>query len=289
MAPTTTCFNKGCSEAVTTHLAASLVDGAWGAAGQSPGGWVQHCPHGHSAQKHHQPAPLLSRRSRPRAVGAPPPKQRPSPSVAGLLGGHGHVMPTCCPLSSESGPPVSPFHFLPRGAHRGSPPSSDFLRQCAPRRPAAGSPQNLQKREDRAAEKADPGATGTGLRSGQHSAAHSLRGPAPNAPELHHLGEALGAQARGWGCCRVPTSSWLCSKGEGDSGLSLGGTKSTCAQEGPRGPELAGGECHQHSGSLIRHPRYAVHSSHPEHPEERPAAPRVPTATLTKDQCGQRS
>lgn len=167
--------------------------------------------------------------------------------MAGLLGSRDCVLPACCLLGTESGPPVSPFHFLPRGAHRGSPPSSGFLRQCAPRRLATGSPRNLQRREERAAENAgEPG-----------TAAHSPRGLTPDAPELHHAAEALGALAGGWGRCRLPASSWLCSTGPGDGALSLGGTEDHLRTAGPRGTELAGGACHQHSGSLIRHPWFA--------------------------------
>lgn len=140
--------------------------------------------------------------------------------------GRSCVLPACCLLGTESGPPVSPFHFLPHGAHRGSPPSSGFLRQCAPRRLAAGSPRNLQRREERAAENVgDPG-----------TATHSPQGLTPDAPELRHTVEALGALAGGWGRCYLPASSWLCSKGPGDGALSLGGAlRTVCTQQAQEG------------------------------------------------------
>lgn len=61
--------------------------GQWGRA------LAANCPHGHSAWKHGQPPPLLSRRSHPCTVGAPFPSRHPHPLWLACWA----VVTACCP------------------------------------------------------------------------------------------------------------------------------------------------------------------------------------------------
>lgn len=106
------------------------------------------CPHTvHSGTfSKYQPASPASRRAISKQRGFHLQSTETQTSVTDLLGGHDRVM-SMCHHGKESDSPWCPSRFLPRGGCRGSPPSVDFLRQFAPQRLAAGSPQNLQREE----------------------------------------------------------------------------------------------------------------------------------------------